>query len=77
MKVAKLLEMGSQMLKVMSENDIKMTDWSYCKLYEDYERMRHRGEKYHVIISELSLAYAISESSVSRIVKRLSRDVRE
>ena len=75
MKVIKLLELGAEMLKMMSANDIKVGDECFISLYNDYEAMRNEGEKYSVAMILLAEKYNISESSVSRIVRRLSRDV--
>ena len=75
MNVAKLLEIGGDMLKIMSISGLKINDWQYKDLYSDYEYMRKQGMKYWFAIEKLSHKYNISQSSICRIIKRLSRSV--
>ena len=44
-------------------------------MYREYEQMRQDGEKYSVCVMVLSEKYGVSESTVSRVVRRLGRDV--
>jgi Mor family transcriptional regulator len=76
MKVINLLELGAKMLEMMSVNDIRLGDEKFVRMFRKYEQMRHEGEKYSVCLMVLSEKYGVSESSVSRVVRRLSRDVR-
>ena len=63
------------MLKMMSNSGIKTSDWQYIKMYEEYQQMRSNNDKFRYIIAFLSEKYKTSESTVKRIVKRLSREV--
>ena len=75
MKVIEFLKLVKEILKVMSKSDIKVSDGEYINLYLEYERMRKEGEKYWYSVSVLSSKYGISEASVSRLIRRLSKDV--
>ena len=74
MKVAKLVKIGGELLKLLSEVDVRRDDWRYIELYEQYVNMRDMGIKYRATIEILSKEYNISRASVERIVKRLGKE---
>ena len=74
MKVVKLLEIGGELLKLMSENDVKRDDYQYVKMFHEYQNMRENGVKYRAAIRMLSEEYQTSKASVERIVRRLDRE---
>ena len=76
MEVAEIVRIGREMLKLMSENDVKLNDWKHLKMYEEYKRMRQNGVKYRYAITELAETYGISRANVERIVRRLGKDVK-
>lgn len=76
MTVSDIVRMGREMLKLLSENDVKIDDWKYLKMYDEYKRMRESGIKYRATIAELSTIHHISTSKVERIVRRLSKSVK-
>ena len=76
MKKVELLTMGCELLKMMSENGIKIDDYKYIELFKEYLKRRKNNEKYWVIIPELSDKYNISKSSCCRIIRRLNGDVK-
>ena len=76
MKVVEFLKIGRELLKLLSNCDLKQNDWKHIELYEDYARMRGEGEKVDYILCVLSNKYKVSESTVKRIVRRFSREVR-
>lgn len=71
MKVIDLLRLERESLKVMSNYGLKVEDYEYIALYEEYKERRRDNEKYRYIIICLSMKYHISESKVKRIIKRL------
>lgn len=75
MKAAKLLKIGAEILKMMSENDLRVKDVQHLDLYVEYKKARENHVKYNAIIYDLSLRYNISESTVKRIIRRFERDV--
>lgn len=75
MKVINLLKLGGDFMKLMSENDIKMSDHKHIDMYTEYVRMRDEGVKYVAVVMILSQKYAVSESTLKRIVKRFEKDL--
>lgn len=62
-------------MKMMSDSGIRTGDWQHVKMYEEYLDMRSRCEKFRYIIAHLAEKYRLSESSVKRVLKRLSEEV--
>lgn len=75
MKGVEFLILFRESLKFMSENDLKRDDYLFIPMYQEYEYRRGNNEKYSVIISILAKKYKISESSVKRVLRRLSCEV--
>ena len=75
MKVVELVKISMEALKMMSDSGIRTEDWQHIKMYEEYIDMRRNCEKFRYIIAHLAEKYKLSESSIKRIVKRLSREV--
>lgn len=76
MEMAKIVGMGREMLKVMSENDVRIDDWKHLQLYEEFCCMRGNGFKYRYVVEYLAKVYETSKASVERIVRRLRKDVK-
>ena len=76
MKVIDFLKIGREFLKRMSNLDLKRDDYNHIELYEEYMVMRGEGNKVDYILSFLSCKYKLSESTIKRIVKRLSNEVK-
>ena len=75
MEAVELLRLGARLLKLMSESDIKVTDYKYISLYDKYKEMRRKRYKYWYAIQVLSEEYKISESACCRIVRRFGNSV--
>ena len=75
MKVAELLKINQSAMESLSKADIKKGDYKFVDLHDEYVRMREKGEKYWYVITHLAEKYKMSESSVKRLVKRLSSEV--
>ena len=71
-----LVKISIEQLKMMSNSGIKMNDWKFVEMYEEYTEMRKRREKFRYIIAHLAEKYTTSESNIKRVVKRLSREVK-
>ena len=76
MKVVDFLKIGREFLKKMSNFDLRRDDYLYIELYEEYIRMRYDGDKIDYIIRVLADRYGLSESTVKRIVRRFSQEVK-
>ena len=75
MKVVELVKISMEALKMMSNSGIKTEDWQHIEMYEEYEDMRKNCEKFRYIMAYLAEKYNTSESTIKRVVKRLSREV--
>lgn len=69
--VVKIMAVG---MEILSKSDIRTKDYRYINLYEEYCRMRREGHKYEYAVARLAKEYRISESSVSRLIRRLGKD---
>lgn len=75
MKAIKIIEIGAELLKMMSFCDLRVADVQYIELYSEYVKARNNNIKYNAIIYDLSLRYQLSESTVKRIIHRFEKDV--
>lgn len=60
----------------MSKYDLRTDDAEYLELYEYYVNMRRMRKQRKEIVKFLAGEFNISESTVSRIVRRFSQEVR-
>ena len=75
MKIVELVKISTETLKMMSNSGIRTEDYRHVEMYEEYCSMRTAKEKFRYIMAFLAEKYKLSESSVKRIVKRLSSEV--
>lgn len=76
MKRVEILKIGRELLRLMSENDLKINDYMFVGMFYEYEFLRSEHEKYGNVLDILSRKYRISQSKVKRILKRLSKEVK-
>lgn len=74
MKVIELLKLGSELLKVMSRNGVRVDDWQYVTLYERFNRMRSLGIKYSEAISQLAKEKKVGCRTLERAFRRIAKD---
>ena len=60
MKAVELLRIERESLKMMSYCGLKVDDYEYIALYEEYRKIRLENEKYRYVIMCLSMKYHIS-----------------
>ena len=75
MKATELLKIGTSLLSIMSDNNIMRDDYKYLNAYESFLNMRNNRIKYRSAIKMLSSELNISERTLERIFKRLSKNV--
>lgn len=75
MNCAELMKINSKMMELMSKFGIRVSDYQFVELYDEYQKMKREGEKYWYTITHLSEKYKVSESSVKRLIRKLSREV--
>lgn len=74
MKKYELLKINKDLLKVMSDNDIKVSDVSFIEIYDDFVEKR-KTLKFSATIMELSEKYNKSERTISRMMAKLQEDL--
>ena len=75
MKRVEILKLGRELLKVMSDNDLRIDDYRFVAMFYEYEFLRKEREKYNNAIDLLADKYKVSQSKVKRIIRRLEREV--
>ena len=73
MKKYELLRINKGLLKVMSYNDIKVSDVSFIEIYDDFVDLR-KELKFSATITELSIKYHKSERTISRMIAKLQEE---
>lgn len=70
MIVADFIKINSETLKLLSKYDIKVDDYKFIDLFQEYEQMLSDGNKVSYIVAVLSAKYNISETTIYRILRR-------
>lgn len=76
MKAVEFLKLTREILKLMSALELKRDDYKNIELYEEYMKMRGEGNKVDYILAHLSIRYNLSESTIKRVIKRLSKEAK-
>lgn len=75
MKAAKIVQIGAKIMELMSNFDLKLSDYKFLELYSEYVKACKNNEKRTATILFLSEKYHISESSVKRIIRRFEKEI--
>lgn len=76
MEAYKLLFLVRDLVKTMSEIGIKMDDYKYIGLCQEYNELISQGEKKEYARTILSKKYSVSESTVFRIISRMTKPIK-
>lgn len=74
MKVAEILRLGCEMLRVLHKTGIKTDDYRWLQLYADYQTMKREGEKTTYVVAILAERYAVCERKVYKIIRCMERE---
>jgi len=74
MKVVEIVKIGSELLKILSKNDVRIDDWQYVTMYERFIRMRKEGVKYIVAVNQLAEEYGMSRATIERAIKKFRKE---
>lgn len=77
MQAIDLVRFCREMLKRLSECDIKTSDYMFVDMCDDYRLMAENGHKKEYIIAVLREKYGMSESTLRRVLKRLCGPVKK
>lgn len=75
MQVANVVRLASELLKVLSENEGNINDWSYLPIYDEFVEMRNKQVKYRVAVDELSKKHNISKTKIERVIRRFRKEI--
>ena len=64
-----------ELLKRLSENEIKTSDYKFVDMYDEYTRLVGEGHKKEYAIAVVTDKYRVSESTLRRVLKRLGEPV--
>ena len=70
MEIAEIVKIGRELLKMLSEYDVRLDDWKYLKMYDEFKRMRKNGVKYRYAVSELQSQQSQSGKDNQQIEQR-------
>lgn len=76
MTAFELLNFLQKAMKSLSDCDIKIDDYRHVDMYLEFKEMLAKNEKKEYIKSYLANKYCMSESSVSRVVRRMDAQVK-
>ena len=76
MKAYKMLFLLRDFMKSMSELGIKMDDYKYIDLCQEYNELVSKGNKREYARAVLSRKYSVSESTVFRIITRMNKSIK-
>ena len=74
MTIYELLKFFGEPLERLTNAGIKVGDYKYVALYEDYQKARETGEKVGYIVVVLADRYKVSERTVYDVVKRFGQN---
>ena len=74
MKVIEILKLGQNIANALQEKCVKLSDFDYINLYDEYLGMMKEGLKKCYIVAFLADKYRISERKVYYIIKKFSED---
>jgi len=73
MEAYKVLYLIRDLAKSMSEIGVKMDDYKYIGLCQEYNELVAKGHKREYARAILSREYSVSESTVFRIITRMNK----
>lgn len=72
MKVKDLLFFSEDLLKKLHDFGIKIDDYQYVNLLNDYEKMKGEGNKQTYVVAKLSQKYNICERKIYKVLARMN-----
>lgn len=72
MRLAEFVKINGKAMKMMSNFGIRINDYQYTEMYEDYVNILKNNEKKEYIYTVLSEKYKIPRRTLLRIIKRFS-----
>ena len=74
MTVYEVVSLNRELLNRLHEFGIKLDDYKWLDLYNDYLSMKEHGDKTSYIVAALSHKYEICERQVFKVVNKMGRN---
>ena len=71
MTIYEVLKVYSGSLNILYDIGVTPEDYRYIDMYEEYMKLKSKGEKTTYIVAELSSKYDVCERNIYAIIKRL------
>lgn len=75
MTTFELLKSNENLLRLIVENRITLTDVAHLQIFAQYEKMKEEGHKVSYIMIHLADKYGMTDRGVYKVIKRLSKVV--
>ena len=76
MRTIDILLINRELIERLHKFGIKADDCRYVRLFQEFERLKDRGEKVTYIVAALSEKYDISERKIYKIVRKFGSECR-
>jgi hypothetical protein len=74
MKVIDIVSFNRELLSKIRDAGIRLEDYMYIDMYNEFELMHGNGEKITYIVAVLAEKYSISERKIYYLIKHLNSD---
>lgn len=71
MKIFEVLSFNRELLARLSAAGVRLGDYKYLDLYNDYKQMVAQGEKVTYVVTVMAERYSISERQVYKVIHRM------
>jgi len=75
MKRAELIEFNKEILQKLKQAGVRMDDYKYCDLYNDYVKMSVTEPNRKVVLLTLAQRYNISDRQVYNIINHMKETI--
>lgn len=75
MTTFELLKSNENLLRLIVENRITLTDVAHLQIFAQYEKMKEAGHKVSYIMIHLADKYGMTDRGVYKVIRRLSKVV--
>ena len=72
MTVYDIVSLNRELLKRLHKNGIKVDDYKWLDLHNDYLQMKAENHKTSYVVAKLSSKYKVCERQVFKVVKKMS-----
>lgn len=72
-----LLKVYQGPIKTLIRCNLRLDDYQYVKLYEEYMNMVAAGEKVTYIVAKMAEKYCVSQRKVYQLISRMGKDCTE